>query len=409
MAEITFVLFQCVTTISTTSRQRAISQLSFSSGARQLALRRAKLPVGNHPFPEAQSDSTALRRKSNEAKGEAKQKRKKEYQEPPEDAKLFIGNLPYDIDSEGLTQLFQQAGLVEIAETDRSHGFGFVTMSTVEEAEKTVVLYNRYSISLDEIRHKHKCYSDLATHVSKGSVASRCHRSNLLGPNVLINMGVLTETPTELAASLSLAAARRIVEADEFMRSGKYEGWLPHLFVGNFLKGQTVGVIWAGHIGSAYARIIFLKVNGEQPVTWKRALSVEEVLQEADVEAILVNCSRGPVIDEVALVEHLMKNFMFCVGLDVFEEKIIGYPIWSNPNSVKEFLDENSPPPAACPSIVNSKALGATGRLTDRRSSDGPSPRPLQLRQFRSTSSRASVAFQSQQSELAVSPHPSRT
>ncbi|PHT81951.1 Glycerate dehydrogenase HPR, peroxisomal [Capsicum annuum] len=347
MAEITFVLFQCVTTISTTSRQRAISQLSFSSGARQLALRRAKLPVGNHPFPEAQSDSTALRRKSNEAKGEAKQKRKKEYQEPPEDAKLFIGNLPYDIDSEGLTQLFQQAGLVEIAETDRSHGFGFVTMSTVEEAEKTVVLYNRY--------------------------------------------GVLTETPTELAASLSLAAARRIVEADEFMRSGKYEGWLPHLFVGNFLKGQTVGVIWAGHIGSAYARIIyvegfkmnliyydlyqstrlekfvtrifaaygqFLKVNGEQPVTWKRALSVEEVLQEADVEAILVNCSRGPVIDEVALVEHLMKNFMFCVGLDVFEEKIIGYPIWSNPNSVKEFLDENSPPPAACPSIVNSKALG---------------------------------------------------
>ncbi|KAF3684008.1 28 kDa ribonucleoprotein, chloroplastic [Capsicum annuum] len=373
--------------------------------------------------------------KSNEAKGEAKQKRKKEYQEPPEDAKLFIGNLPYDIDSEGLTQFFQQAGLVEIAETDRSHGFGFVTMSTVEEAEKAVVLYNRYSISLDEIRHKHKCYSDLATHVSKGSVASRCHRSNLLGPNVLINMGVLTKTPTELAASLSLAAARRIVEADEFMRSGKYEGWLPHLFVGNFLKGQNVGVIWAGHIGSAYARIIFLKVNGEQPVTWKRALSVEEVLQEADVEAILVNCSRGPVIDEVALVEHLTKNFMFCVGLDVFEdepyrkpsladmknavvvphtasatkEKIIGYPIWSNPNSVKEFLDENSPPPAACPSIVNSKALGATGRLTDRRSSDGPSPRPLQLRQFRSTSSRASVAFQSQQSELAVSPHPSRT
>ncbi|PHU18147.1 Glycerate dehydrogenase [Capsicum chinense] len=210
--------------------------------------------------------------RSNGAKGEAKQKRKKEYQEPPEDTKLFIGNLPYDIDSEGLTQLFQQAGLVEIAETDRSHGFGFVTMSTVEETEKAVVLYNRY----------------------------------------------------------------------------------------------------------------FLKVNGEQPVTWKRASSAEEVLREADVEAILVNCSRGPVIDKVALVEHLMKNFMFCVGLDVFEdepyrkpsladmknavvvphiasatkEKIIGYPIWSNPNSVKAFLDENSPPPAACPSIVNSKALG---------------------------------------------------
>ncbi|XP_061364134.1 glycerate dehydrogenase HPR, peroxisomal-like [Gastrolobium bilobum] len=57
--------------------------------------------------------------------------------------------------------------------------------------------------------------------------------------------GVLTETTAELAASLSLAAARRIVEADEFTRAGLYDGWLPHLFVGNLLKGQTVGVIGA--------------------------------------------------------------------------------------------------------------------------------------------------------------------
>ncbi|PHT63747.1 Glycerate dehydrogenase [Capsicum annuum] len=338
-------------------------------------------------------------------KAETKRKRKKEYQEPHEDTKLFVGNLPYDVDSEGLIQLFQQAGVVEIVEIDRSRGFGFVTMSNVEEAEKVVVLYNRYrSISLDEIRHKNKCYSDLATRVSKGSVAGRCHKSNLLGPNVLINMRVLTKTTSELAASLSLAAARRIVEPDEFMRASKYEGWLPHLFVGNLLKGQTVGVIGAGHIGSAYARMMFLKVNGEQPVTWKRASSMEEVLREADVtilhpvldkttyhfvnkerlammkkEAILVNCSRGPVIDEVALVEHLRENPMFRVGLDVFEkpglanmknvvvvphtttaskEKIKGYPIWSNPNIVEAFLDENSPPPAACPSIANSKALG---------------------------------------------------
>ncbi|KAG5618011.1 hypothetical protein H5410_017835 [Solanum commersonii] len=85
---------------------------------------------------------------SDEAEAEAE-----EYEEPPEDAKLFVGNLPYDIDSEGLAQLFQQAGVVEIAEviynreTDRSRGFGFVTMSTVEEAEKAVVLYNRYDLN----------------------------------------------------------------------------------------------------------------------------------------------------------------------------------------------------------------------------------------------------------------------
>ncbi|MCD7462574.1 hypothetical protein HAX54_048824 [Datura stramonium] len=85
--------------------------------------------------------------------GESDDAEAEEYQEPPEDAKLFVGNLPYDVDSEGLAQLFQQAGVVEIAEviynreTDRSRGFGFVTMSTVEEAEKAVVLYNRYDLN----------------------------------------------------------------------------------------------------------------------------------------------------------------------------------------------------------------------------------------------------------------------
>ncbi|XP_010920113.1 glycerate dehydrogenase [Elaeis guineensis] len=264
--------------------------------------------------------------------------------------------------------------------------------------------------------------------------------------------GVLTETTAELAASLSLAAARRIVEADEFMRAGLYDGWLPHLFVGNLLKGQTVGVIGAGRIGSTYARMMiegfkmnliyydlyqatrlenfvtaygqFLQANGEQPVTWKRAATMEDVLRAADVislhpildkttyhlinkerlsimkkDAILVNCSRGPVVDEAALVEHLKVNPMFRVGLDVFEDepymkpglaelknaivvphiasaskwtregmatlaalnvlgKIKGYPVWADPNRVEPFLDENSPPPAVCPSIVNAKQLG---------------------------------------------------
>ncbi|BFG37730.1 hypothetical protein CerSpe_240030 [Prunus speciosa] len=62
-------------------------------------------------------------------------------------------------------------------------------------------------------------------------------------------------------ASLSLSAARRIVEADEFMRAGLYDGWLPNLFVGNLLKGQTVGVIGAGRIGSAYARMMVFSLS----------------------------------------------------------------------------------------------------------------------------------------------------
>ncbi|KAH9655152.1 glycerate dehydrogenase HPR (peroxisomal) [Citrus sinensis] len=287
-----------------------------------------------------------------------------------------------------------------------------------------------------------KAFSNMAVGYNNVDV----NAANKYGIAVGNTPGVLTETTAELAASLSLAAARRIVEADEFMRAGLYDGWLPNLFVGNLLKGQTVGVIGAGRIGSAYARMMqvillskspdvvfssilgtygqFLKANGEQPVTWKRASSMDEVLREADVislhpvldkttyhlinkerlatmkkEAILVNCSRGPVIDEVALVEHLKQNPMFRVGLDVFEDepymkpglsemknaivvphiasaskwtregmatlaalnvlgKIKGYPIWGNPNQVEPFLNENAQPPAASPSIVNSKALG---------------------------------------------------
>ncbi|CAI5480484.1 unnamed protein product [Closterium sp. Yama58-4] len=173
---------------------------------------------------------------------------------------------------------------------------------------------------------------------------------------------------------------------------------------------------------SAYSR--FLQSQGEPPVTWRRASSPEEVLQVADVvslhpvldkttfhllderrlnmmkkDAILVNCSRGPVVDEVALVRHLKANPAFRAALDVFEDEprmkpglstlpnvvavphiasasqwtragmaalaalnvasqLQGYPVWHNPNDVLPFLDPTYPPPKACPSIVNAKQLG---------------------------------------------------
>lgn len=76
-----------------------------------------------------------------------------EYSEPSEEAKIFVGNLPFDVDSEKLAHLFEQAGVVEIAEviynreTDQSRGFGFVTMASVEEAEKAVDMFHRYDLN----------------------------------------------------------------------------------------------------------------------------------------------------------------------------------------------------------------------------------------------------------------------
>ncbi|XP_068657759.1 28 kDa ribonucleoprotein, chloroplastic-like [Aristolochia californica] len=73
--------------------------------------------------------------------------------EPPEEAKLFVGNLTYDADGNTLAELFGQAGTVEVAEviynreTDQSRGFGFVTMSTVEEAEKAIDKFHQYDFN----------------------------------------------------------------------------------------------------------------------------------------------------------------------------------------------------------------------------------------------------------------------
>jgi len=191
--------------------------------------------------------------------------------------------------------------------------------------------------------------------------------------------GVLTETTAELAAALTLAAARRVVEGDVFMRAENYKGWLPTLFVGNLLQGKTVGIIGAGRIGTAYARMMveghkmnlvyydpykntfledyvkdyskLVESKGESPITVKQCDTVEEVLKTADVvslhcnlddntkhlvnaerlnmmkkDAVLVNAARGPVIDEVALVAHLKKNPEFRVGLDVFEDEPLMKP-----------------------------------------------------------------------------------
>ncbi|CAI5936442.1 unnamed protein product [Closterium sp. NIES-65] len=198
------------------------------------------------------------------------------------------------------------------------------------------------------------------------------------GPSVLSwqfswrhQSGVLTETTAELAASLTLAAARRVVEADYFMRAGKYDGWLPTMFISNLLKVQTVGIIGAGRIGSAYARMMvegfkmnliycdlyqskrqeesvsstsyphspfslaprfphllptyshFLQSQGEPPVTWHpfhRLSHSPLYLSPLLKDAILVNCSRGSVVDEVALVRHLKANPAFRAALGIEEQ-----------------------------------------------------------------------------------------
>jgi lactate dehydrogenase-like 2-hydroxyacid dehydrogenase len=178
------------------------------------------------------------------------------------------------------------------------------------------------------------------------------------GVTITNTPGVLTDTVAEYTVALMLAVAKRIPEADAFTRRGEYEGWAPELFLGSDLKGKTLGILGAGRIGYEVAmrmhhgfgmRVVYNDVaQNTQLEESTQALympSCEEVLTQADVVsvhvpllpetahlinaerialmkqgAILINTSRGPVVDEEALVQAL-KNGSIRAGLDVFEHE----------------------------------------------------------------------------------------
>ncbi len=170
--------------------------------------------------------------------------------------------------------------------------------------------------------------------------------------------GVLTETTADLAWALLMSAARRIVEADRYMRGGHYHGWDPMLLLGYDIHGKTLGIIGFGRIGRAVARrakgfnmrVLYYDVI-RQPEEVEQELNatytdIETILRESDFislhtpltrethhlldasafkkmkkTAILINTSRGPVIDENALVEALRSGEIAYAGLDVFENE----------------------------------------------------------------------------------------
>lgn len=169
---------------------------------------------------------------------------------------------------------------------------------------------------------------------------------------------VLTETTAELAFALTLAACRRIVEGDSFVRAGHFTGWAPELFLGRDVYGSTVGVIGMGRIGQAYARRA--KACGASVLYYNRSrlpgeiedplgaelVTIDELLQESDFvslhcpltpetrglldaerlalmkpTAYLINTARGPVVDEAALVAALREGKLAGAGLDVYERE----------------------------------------------------------------------------------------
>jgi len=185
--------------------------------------------------------------------------------------------------------------------------------------------------------------------------------------------GVLTETTADLAFALLMAAARRIPEAAEYVRAGSWRTWGPMLLMGVDVHGATLGIVGFGRIGREMARrgrgfgmrILYHDVQpasaDDEAELGARRVEMDELLRESDFvtlhvnltdetqhlidadalasmkpTAVLVNTSRGPVVDHGALESALRDGTIFAAGLDVTEPEPLplDHPLVALPNCV---------------------------------------------------------------------------
>ncbi len=173
--------------------------------------------------------------------------------------------------------------------------------------------------------------------------------------------GVLTEATADLTWTLILSLSRRVVEGDRLVREGHFPPWGPFVLLGKEVSGATLGIVGMGRIGQAVARramgfgmrILYAEYSGplsdaQVPcgARWEYRESLEDVLRESDIVTVhvplnaqtrhligerefrvmregsfLINTSRGPVVDEAALVEALRSGHIGGAGLDVYERE----------------------------------------------------------------------------------------
>jgi glyoxylate reductase len=171
--------------------------------------------------------------------------------------------------------------------------------------------------------------------------------------------GVLSETTADFAFALLLAAARRVVEADRYVRSGSWRTWGPEVILGNDIHGATLGIIGLGSIGAEVAKRargfdmrILYHSRTPKPELERRyriaAVPLKELLQESDFitlhapltpdtrhligepelrlmkpTAILVNTARGLLVDQTALYRALTEGWIAAAALDVTDPEPI--------------------------------------------------------------------------------------
>lgn len=241
-----------------------------------------------------------------------------------------------------------------------------------EEIGEVDGLYCLLTESVDEALLSKAQYLKVVSNMAVGYNNIDVDAATKRGIMVTNTPGVLTETTADLTFALLMATARRLIEASDYLRSGKWQTWSPMLLTGQDVYGATLGIIGLGRIGEAVARrakgfdmkVLYYnrsrKPEAEEQLGLKYA-DLETLLRESDFvcvmtpytpetrnlidreqlslmkrSAVIINTARGGIVNEEALYEALKNGTIWAAGLDVFEQEPISpdHPLLTLPNVV---------------------------------------------------------------------------